>query len=104
MLIHTDKPQFEIPLNRCAVGGRKKATERWGVRLLILWGESWKGIRLLVVFGQEGFHYGDHVGDEVVFPQAMEFHRLREYDFIPNMIPVVESFLAKYGEQTDPIP
>ena len=43
-------------------------------------------------------------GDDIAAYEWVEFHRLREYDFIPNMIPVVEAFLAKYGEQTDPRP
>ena len=43
-------------------------------------------------------------GDDIAAYEWVEFHRLREYDFIPNMIPVVEKFLTKYGEQTDPRP
>ena len=43
-------------------------------------------------------------GDDIAAYEWVEFHRLREYDFIPNMIPVVEKFLTKYGEQADPRP
>ena len=43
-------------------------------------------------------------GDNIAAFEWVEFHRLREYDFIPNMIPVVEKFLTKYGDPTDPLP
>lgn len=37
-------------------------------------------------------------GDHIAACEWVEFHRLSEYDFIPNMIPVVEKFLSKYGD------